>query len=294
MAKTENEWGIMQYTIRAVEPSTQAAMLHFLRRHADFSLFLLGNFENYGIKLSKAPYSGNFKLIYSGDEIVGVFCLTKKGSLIIQSEVYEPIFKSLLSTCQEESIPLTGLVGDWQLCHPLWNYLKAEKAIKEELFASKEVLYSLDLTKAASLPQPHVRLLTERDFAAWKPLRISFLNEQRIPNGLDEDQVLELFVEKVKKKIIWGCFIQNQLVSIADFNAKALNLAQVGGVYTSPPFRRHGYSKAVMHQLIADAKGPLQIDKLIIFTEENNLPARQLYESLGTSLVGYFALFFGK
>lgn len=70
-------------------------------------------------------------------------------------------------------------------------------------------------------------------------------------------------------------FLNNKLISIAELNAKALDLGQVGGVYTTPAFRQKGYSKSVMKQLLIDAN-------------------QHLYKFLGAFQVGYFALFFGK
>jgi hypothetical protein len=73
----------MRYSVETVTQSSQHEMLNFLKEHENYTLFLLGNFENYGATLTDAPYSGNFKLIRSQDQVVGVFCLTRKGNLLI-------------------------------------------------------------------------------------------------------------------------------------------------------------------------------------------------------------------
>lgn len=282
------------FSVENVTDDTQKDMIDFLKRHDNYSLFLLGNFENYGATLSEQPYSGNFKLIRSLDEIVSVFCLTKKGSLLIQSVVHEPVFEIVLASCLEEALPLTGLVGDWDFCHLFWKFLKHKKVIQSETFVSKEILYNIDLSKVLHHPQPNVRLLIADDYNQWKPLRLDYLKEEGFPNDLSDDQLLELFVDKCKKKITWGYFIKDQLVSIADLNAKASDMGQLGGVYTDPNFRKKGYSKAVIHKLLSDIKKIHNIRKLVIFTGENNLPAQKLYESIGVNQVGYFALLFGN
>lgn len=284
----------MQYSVENVSPSSQQEMLNFLREHENYSLFLLGNFESYGIKLTEAPYSGNFKLIRSFDKIVGIFCLTRKGNLLIEATVQEPIFDIVLEACHQEPVPLKGLIGSWDLCGPFWEYLKTKKIIQKEIFTSKEVLYGVELGMQDSPVQSNVRLLTEVDYDQWKPLRLDYFIEEGLPNDLTDNQLLEQFRNKAKKKIIWGFFQNNTLVSIADLNAKALDLGQVGGVYTAPSFRRRGYSKLVMQQLLSDAKKLHKIRKLIIFTGENNFPAQKLYNSLGVSQLGYFALLFGS
>ncbi len=107
-------------------------------------------------------------------------------------------------------------------------------------------------------------------------------------------EILVNLIDKCKKKIIWGYFIKDQLVSIADLNAKASDIGQLGGVYTDPNFRKKGYSKAVIHNLLLDIKKIHNIRKLVIFTGENNLPAQKLYESIGVNQVGYFVLLFGN
>lgn len=282
------------FSLEKVSTDTQEEMMAFLKRHENYSLFLMGNFENYGATLTESPYSGNFKLIRSSNEIVCVFCLTKKGSLLIQSVIHEPIFELVLDSCLQESIPITGVVGDWDFCHLFWKFLKQKALIKNETFISKEILYTLNLSDTSYPLNPDVRILTADDYNQWKPLRLAYLQEEGFPNDLDDDQLLKLFLEKCSKRIIWGCFLMDQLVSMADLNAKASDLGQLGGVYTDPNFRKQGYSKAVIYKMLSDIKKIHSIRKLIIFTGENNLPAQKLYASIGVKQVGHFALLFGK
>lgn len=189
----------MVYSVEPVTHSSQEEMLNFLKEHENYSLFLLGNFENYGAALTDAPYSGNFKLIRFHNRVVGVFCLTKKGSLLIETVLQESIFDILIDECQRESIPLKGVVGNWNFCGPFWQYLKTKKIIREEVFASKEVLYSINLHKQNLLSQPNVRLLTRDDYFQWKPLRLDYLIEEGVPNDLTDRQLFEHFLDKTKK-----------------------------------------------------------------------------------------------
>lgn len=284
----------MEYSIEKVAESSQQEMLNFLKEHENYTLFLLGNFENYGAILTDAPYSGNFKLIRSHERVIGVFCLTQKGNLLIETILQEPIFDILLDACLQEPMPLKGVVGNWNFCGPFWEYLKAKKIIQKEVFVSKEILYSVDLCESNFSVQPNVRVLTEDDYVQWRPLRLDYLVEEGVPNDLTDNQLFDQFFDKTKKKITWGLFLNDTLVSIADLNAKALDLGQVGGVYTAPSFRQKGYSRSVMQQLLFDAKELHKIRKIIIFTGEKNFPAQMLYNSLGVSPIGYFALLFGQ
>jgi predicted GNAT family acetyltransferase len=115
----------------------------------------------------------------------------------------------------------------------------------------------------------------------------------RFPEQGSKEELCKEFQVKVKSKISWGLFSNGKLISIADLNARALDLGQVGGVYTLPEYRKQGFSTAVMRQVMHDAKELHHIRKLIIFTGETNLSARRVYESLGVFPVGYYALLFG-
>jgi len=285
----------MSFSIEAVDQSTESSMVDFLKQHEDYTLFLLGNYENCGLTLAESPLSGNYKIIRNPEgKVIGVFCLTKRGNLLIESTISAPVFDLVLSSCEEESHPLKGILGRWDLCKPFWDFLKNKQVIDQEVFTSKEVLYSIDLSTVQFESQPNVRLLKQNDYIQWKSLRLDFLGEAGLPNDLTDDQLYQSYLDKTQRKIAWGYFIEDQLVSIADLNAKAVDLGQVGGVYTIPAFRKRGYSRAVMKHLLADSKKIHSIRKTIIFTGEKNLSAQKLYESLGVSPVGHFALLFGE
>lgn len=278
------------YTIEP--PKTTEEMLGFLKQHENSTLFLLGNYKNHGVVLTDSPYSGNFKVIRSNENIVGVLSLTRKGNLLIESTVNEPIFEKVLEACLEEPIPLKGLVGNWSFCGPFFQFIQKHNIIERMLFNSKEILYSLDLFNATVSKQPNVRFLKEEDFATWMPHRRDYHIGEGLPLTLSDKELFEQFAYKVREKIIWGYFLDDALVSMADLNAKALDLGQVGGVYTVPAFRGRGYSKSVMRQILCDAKELHGIRKLIIFTGERNFAAQNVYRSLGVGEVGNFALLF--
>ncbi len=282
------------FRIEKVCENNRDGMIAFLKRHEDYSLFILGNFEAHGFNMGQAPNSGNFQLIRRLEDIVGVFCLTKRGTLLVQSDLQSPVFNVIAESCAEESVPLNGVIGEWSFCSKFWEFLKEIHKIQRETFAVKEVLYHLDLADAHYQKEERVRLLNSSDYPEWRILNHEYITEQKLPSELGEEELHRQFLWKVSQKIIWGLFIDKKLVVIAELNAKALDLGQVGGVYTSQTFRKQGLAKALMKQLIMDAKKVHHIRKLMIFTGESNTPARRVYESLGVKQVGYFGLFFGQ
>jgi predicted GNAT family acetyltransferase len=80
-------------------------------------------------------------------------------------------------------------------------------------------------------------------------------------------------------------------VATAALNARALDIGQVGGVYTAPDLRGQGLSKAVMRVLLRDSAELHGIRKMILFTGEKNIPAQKVYEGLGFERIGQFGIF---
>jgi predicted GNAT family acetyltransferase len=282
-----------RFSIENVSSENQKEMIDFLKRHEDTCMFMLGNFEVHGATMTEAPNSGNFKLIKQFEDLIAVFCLTRRGTLLVQSETIEPVFELILNECQKEETFLKGVAGEWGFCSRFWEFVKNRHVIGRETFVSKEVLYSLNLEEHSYQTAENVRLLKLQDFSQWKKLNDEYIKEQKLPSELSEEQVRKQFLWQSQQKIIWGLFRDGVLVTVAELNAKALDLGQLGGVYTSPQFRKKGFAKILIRQLIMDVKHLHKIRKLIIFTDEDNFPARRVYESLGGKQVGFFALLFG-
>jgi len=274
--------------------SNQREAIAFLKANEDYSLFLMSNLETYGPALGEPSYSGNYKLARDGGKVIAVFCLVRAGTLLIQSERSDRLFfEAVLQSCLEENIPITGLLGEWNFCSSFWQFLKEKGIIGSETYVSKEVLYVADLQHQFAESQSNVRLLQLADWGQWIDLRVAYIEEMKFPSQQSTDEIREEFERDVAMKIAWGLFLKEELVSIADLNAKAADLGQVGGVFTVPQHRKKGFSSAVMRQLMHDAKHLHNLRKLIIFTGEDNISARKVYESLGVAAIGNYALLFG-
>lgn len=285
----------MQFKVEKITASTLDEAISFLSRYEDTAVFLLGNLYEHGLDAGNHLNSGNFRLIRQNDQIVCVFCLTRRGNLLVQSELFNSLFESILESCNEESFSIRGIIGDWEFAKEFWEFLKMRNVIKKETFYSKEINYRLNLNEWQKPETKNVRLLVSENYVKWKSLRLDYLREQNLPSDLYEKDMYDYYIEKCLNSMLWGLFIDSQLISIAGLNARTDKLATVGGVYTVPDRRRKGLAKTLMEQLIYDSKHKLFLQKLIIFTgEKENINAQKLYESLGCCKVGYMALFFGE
>jgi predicted GNAT family acetyltransferase len=283
----------MRLHCETITAEFRGELINFLKKTEEYSLFLLSNLETYGLKLSDGLYSGNFKILREANKIVTAFCLTKKGTLLVHSIKQDtPILEAIIKACLEEPMPISGVLGEWEFAYTLWNHLKQRTIIRKETLIEKEVLYTLDVGKTTYSSEPDARLLQPTDFDPWVKLRESYVKEMGLPgNSLEE--IYAEFLKKVAQQITWGLFFKEKLIAIADLNAHFSDLGQLGGVYTTPEFRKKRLSTRLIRHLIHDIKAIHNIRKLIIFTGENNFAARKVYESLNIALFGHYALLFG-
>jgi len=275
--------------VRAVDESNLAAVFAFLEQHADTSMFLLGNLDVNGPRITPALNSGNFKMIENGSRVCAVFCLTRR-AILAEAGGRAEFAQTIVDACRQESIPISGVVGEWRLAEAIWSILKRGPGFREVL-ASKEILHALDL-RHVTRPNPlsHVRHLGVDDFEQWEGLNAGFSAEEGIPLPGTPDERERTFRRSAELRRWWGYFEADRLVAMACLNAVYKRLGQVGGVYTVPARRGLGFSKATMNALLADSVQEHGLERLILFTGEHNEAARHIYETLGFSTIGDFAL----
>lgn len=281
--------------IRHVTDSDLERVRAFLESHVDTSLFLLSTLAALGPRLGNHLNSGNFRKIEENGEIVAVFCLTRRGNLLVQAGGRIDLAEQIFEACESEPIEVRGVVGEWAMAEALWKLLRADPRF-ETSHNLKDVLYRLTLKDMVGpMPtSPNVRLLDAADFGQWERLNTAYFAELSLPLQATLEQRRNDFIMRVRSGLWWGAFDDNyELVSIAALNATYGSLGQVGGVYTRPADRRKGLSCAVMQMLITDCRHRLGFDRLVLFTGEDNSSARRLYESLGFEAAGAFGLLLG-
>lgn len=269
-----------------------AGAVEYLRASEDSCLFLLGNFKQYGPVLTEHQNSGDFQCVLRGDEIVGVFCLTRRGNLLLQTENDEDVLDKVADAALHATLPLSGIIGPWSLVEALVSRVTHAKHTSPS-FHSREVLYSLPIAKYTFEGSSHtVRLLEEQHFAAYNNERADFLAGEGLPNNTSIEDARTNFLEKVKARCAWGAFDGDELVGTALLNTRYEHIGQVGGVYLRPSHRGRGLSKNLMHKLIVDCRDALRISKLVLFTGPNNRAAQGLYERIGFVRIGDFGMSF--
>jgi len=289
----------VQVMIRRVDIEDLERVRGFLEAHVETSLFLLSNLAIFGPRLGESWFSGNYHLVEEHGRIVAVFCLTRRGNLLVQAGGRTDLAESILETCESEPVEVCGVIGEWAVAAGLWDLLRADPRI-EPSQGSKDVLYDVSLAHLARAPavtRPpglSVRALDPSDFEQWERLNTAYLAELHLPlPPVDEAHEAE-FARRARALWWWGAFVGTQLAATVALNAAYGVIGQVGGVFTRPADRRKGFARAALWQLMQECSAHHRFAKLILFTGEDNQPARRLYESLGFRAAGEFGLLLGS
>lgn len=281
------------YSILPWSSEIENAGVALLKRYQETSMFLLSNLKECGSRVGELFYSGNFKCLIQGTEVKAVFCLSKNGHLLVQSDRKEDYSSALLAACLEEGIYINGCVAEWSLADAFWQYyIKKFPNIKTATY-SKELLFSLNLS-ANPFKAENIRFLTEKEFDLWEPLNAAYFEELHFPTQGSTEERVAAFKARAKKGYWWGYFADGKLISIAAYNACIEDIAQIGGVYTLPAFRKKGIATQLLRAMIADSYHVHRLKKLLLFTDEANTAARKLYTNLGFQETGNFGLIFGE
>jgi predicted GNAT family acetyltransferase len=284
--------------IRHVTDSDIDQVRAFLEGHVDTSLFLLSTLAALGPRLGHHLNSGNFRLVDEDGRVVAVFCLTRRGNLLVQAGGRRDLAEQIFEACEADPIEVRGIVGEWVTAHAIWQLLRTDPRF-ETTHHLKDVLYRMALhDPVGDEPETSgikVRALDPDDFVLWERLNTAYFTELHLPVQATLEQRRTDFVARSRSGLWWGAFDDDyDLTSIAALNATYGTLGQVGGVYTRPKDRKKGHALAVMRQLIHESRVRLDFDKLILFTGEDNRSARRLYESLGFEAAGAFGLLLGE
>ena len=286
------------YRHERVNENNKADVISFLENYTETSLFLLGNLEHYGFTLTNHMNSGNYACIKKDNTIAAVFCLTRRGNLLLQTDGNDNYSALIYDTCKNEPVLTEGIVGEWTIAKSYWDYLCSANNRFKEITIVKENLYSLNISRKDEnkgiIENHNIRFLNENDFSAYDDLIVNFTLEMGLTVQGSKEERHIVFSESIQAKFIWGLYLNDTLVSTCQLNTKHNNIGQVGGVYTIPHKRCKGYSYQCIAQLIHDCKNLHNLETLILFTDQKNTAANRLYQNFGFKIIGDFGLLFGK
>lgn len=263
----------------------------YLERTPDTSMFLRSNLRHAGIVDDARPYQGTYVGLYREAALSGVAALYWNGNLVLQCEpgdaaalAGETLAASLPRACR-------GLVGPRAILEPVLEI--PPFSLRRARMASRQDLYALDLDKLP--PEPaiaaRVRPATPKDLDVLAEWRHDYLCETlHEPSGEPtRRQARQEMIRAIEEGRAFVLAMADNLMAYSGFNATLPDTVQVGGVYCPPGERGLGYARAATQGALLAAKAQ-GAKRAILFTAEDNIPAKRCYEGLGFRRVGDYAI----
>ncbi|MBI1244310.1 MAG: GNAT family N-acetyltransferase [Alphaproteobacteria bacterium] len=282
---------MQQTQFRILGTADIADLERFLERAPDTSMFLRSNLRHAGIVDKGMPYQGTYVGQFKGRDLTGVAALYWNGNMVFQCEpgdaaaiAAETLAAALPRACR-------GLVGPRAILAPVIEL--PPFSLRRAKLASRQDLYALDI---ANLPDEttmvaRVRPAATKDretLAAWRhDYLCETLNES--PGEATRKQAYEEIGRAIDEGRAFVLAMADNLMAYSGFNATLPDTVQVGGVYCPPGERGLGYGRAATHGALLAARKS-GVKRAILFTAEDNIPAKRCYESLGFKRVGDYAI----
>jgi predicted GNAT family acetyltransferase len=126
-----------------------------------------------------------------------------------------------------------------------------------------------------------IRRAEPKDAAALYPLQAGYEQEEVLPEGTQFNPAscrrgLDRLIDG---NMVLAAEMEGRLVGKININAQSYNCFQIGGVYVAPEYRRLGIAQAMTACLIREFLPQKKI--FTLFVKKANVPARQVYDTLG-------------
>jgi RimJ/RimL family protein N-acetyltransferase len=275
--------------IRVLRRGDDAELERFLAPRLDSSMFLLANARKGGLEDRGQPFQATYAAAFEESRIVGVAACSWLGSMAIQAPRELP--GVVRETVRASGRQVTAMIGPYDQAAAACAAMGRTPVSLE-----RELLFGVDL---ADLEVPgelrsgdvvcRPARREELDLLAeWRARFIVETNVEREGSDLRPRARISielLFADGSLFVLAKG----GALVSMAGFNARIAEAAQIGGVYTPPGLRSRGYGRsAVAGALLAVRTAGVR--RGILFTAESNAAARRSYQAIGFRAIGDYGL----
>lgn len=270
---------------RLLDEGDRAEVEALLELMVDNSMFLLGNLNVAGLVDGPGYGQGCWAGAFDGARLVGLAAHFWNGILILQAP--EGLDAAVQAAVAGSGRQLAGFVGPSEQVEAARQLLG--HAHRPGSFDSNEVLYSLGLDalrRPAALDALEVCLARDEDLpllAAWRSAYHAETFGKEVSLEEAEAQL------RARRDALYVALLDGTPVSMTSFNAVLPRCVQVGGVYTPPERRGQGFARAAVAGSLLDAASR-GVERGVLFTGPENVPARRAYEALGFEHIGSYHL----
>ncbi len=279
-------------TIQILRPGDEGSLEDFLRPRLDSSLFLLSNLSQAGIVDRGERFCGTYWASLDGGRIEGVIGHYWQGNLVLQTPAG---LRRLLAAIEEAGKrPIRGLLG-------LADQVGRARELlgwgdDEVQFDDQEGLYALqldDLVVPEDLLSGRVsgRRIERRDVELAVRWRAAYCLEalEAEDSPILREQCRGDVESSFGRGETWVLERDGEAVASTSFNARTDEMVQVGGVWTPPDLRGHGYGRSAVAVSLLDVREE-SVERAILFTGDDNVSAVRAYAALGFRRIDDFRI----
>jgi predicted GNAT family acetyltransferase len=274
-------------TIRLARPSDEGALLDFLCRHADSSLYLRFFIAQGGLVDDGKPLQGTYAAVFDGVDVVGVAMHDWQGAVFLQAPDHAAeLANAVVKASGRTLFAVVGPFSQVEEAHRGLGERPASKRAKEGLFALNiGEMIGTDLGSASLV----CRIARSEDLALLLDWRFHYEMES---TGLPDTESTREFARNaiaghVGRGEAFILEVDGQPVSSCTWNARAAEAIQIGGVWTPPEHRNRRYGRAVVAGVLREAARD-GVTRAVLFTD--NSAARRSYEALGFRQIGEYGI----
>lgn len=283
-------------SIRPLIPSDRNQLDGYLRSHADTSLLMLGNLERAGLQDGGRPYQGTYVGVFEGRRLTGCLALFWNGNVLIQAE--EAIADLLQAAIGASGRTVGGVLGPLGQVEACLQALRPHAGLPHS--AAHQTLMALKVDEM-KIPEPlsqgtiACRRAVPGDLKLVAEWRLAHLQEQRAAAlPALQAQAEEEMAERIENGALWLAVSGNKPVAMAGLLALAAGRGLIGGVWTPPEHRGHGYARSVVAGMLLALRWQ-GVARAVLFTGKANAPAIAAYHALGfEKLVPYGMAFYAR
>jgi ribosomal protein S18 acetylase RimI-like enzyme len=278
--------------VRVLVPGDEAALARFFEVHPHTTLFFQNNVRKAGLVDRGAVYQASYAAAFEAGAITALANHCWNGNVLLEAP--HDLEAVACEAVRASGRTVSGILG------PRAQVVAARAALGLDDAAaymdSAEDLFALELDQLR-VPAP----LAHGEWRCRKPhdrelaLLIAWRHDYRhhhLREAPGEALVAKCREEIERHHAEDGHFVLDrggEPVAYAAYNAAVPSCVQIGGVWTPPPLRSQGFARAVVAGalLAARARG---VSRSVLFTEEDNHPAKAAYRALGYQRVGDYGM----
>lgn len=256
-----------------------AELRQFLADKPGHTVFLSSNLERFGLDDPFIHFWGTFQ----HDQLVTVLMMVgqRAGIYSTDSSTLRPSMDIALRQ------RLNFIMGPREIINKALQHLWQMTVTRREAHFFAQLSSERFRPQVAGTPSPAiVRKATPDDIAALTTLYTG-------ASGFElasAEQVRQSMIERVYALRTYVAEVKGRLVAGASTSAESYNAAMIGGVWTLPDERDHGYSTAVVAalsaELLAEGRSPY------LFYLENNAPAAHVYRKIGFQDIDHWTVIY--